>query len=275
MANEQVAQLMHLGALAFAVSAGYVGLDKIRHEDDDFRKELAQTCAATKKDVVILDLENAEWETQRLYLIHPVFVLVMVAELPIELPRWARWYHCAKRQPRLPLLDFIRKGRDIRVMAVLCLLDLAALIAVAAVGMWPDHAAGVLSWPAAWVPATVAAACLVVWSYYGFREGFKRTKALLKFVGALAVVATGYALLWPGQAMRVANLSEPHVGDALFFLFVGTLLFAVFTTACSNRLRDAHSVFNDYRARMQNHLDNMANQAVKRVETSLRAELTK
>jgi hypothetical protein len=267
--GEQISQLMHLGAIAFVLSAAYVGLDRIQEKREPFREQLKQSCLEAKKYLTRQDLKKAKWNTQKIFLTHPGFVLTRVAEPEIKLPLPWRIWHCFVRQYRLPLLNYIRFELDRRLTCLLCLMNLTAISIVAFAGMWPEHVQDFVTGRPVWFPIAGVAVGLGFWAFYWPRKAYETTKLAIKWFTYVMVVLTLAAVAWPTYARIPIDWSVWHANAFAFLLFTGTLIWILFTVACTERLRDASAVFSDYNDQMKSRFDEITASLVQSVDDQL------
>ena len=135
-------QLLHLGALAVVLTAGYLGLDRIRAGRHRFAEDLRRIEIAvaglllemgvTRNDRVTLRRAYDSWE---------VHVLCFVANKPIRL-RW-RWPVCfVLRQWYFPLLRYFRFKYDFWCVSVLLCVSIGLFLLANASIVWPT-----VGWP--------------------------------------------------------------------------------------------------------------------------------
>jgi len=104
--------LLHLSAIAVAISAVYIGLDRIHSEPDRFRKQLRTVQGRVRRSLLRLDVLRSGPETRpklkKLFDEPSVHLLCYVAGINIELGAARRLLHFLHRQPFVPLVGIRR-----------------------------------------------------------------------------------------------------------------------------------------------------------------------
>lgn len=122
--------LFHLGALAIAVTAAYVGLDRVKMESDEFAVGLTKFRDGARK--FLEDEFDIRWEhysiVQHSVKVRAVIVLCYIAFANTQTSVWSWPFHIVYRQFKLPLYRYFFDRTDIKIMSVLCFSSLASLL---------------------------------------------------------------------------------------------------------------------------------------------------
>jgi hypothetical protein len=122
--------LLHLGALAIAITAAYVGLDRIKVENDDFSTGLARI----KSEVAAYIGKHFDIRADRLVIVkrslrlRAVIVLAHIGDVKVKVHWWTRPLHMILTNLRVPFYRYFLGRRDIRVMALCCLFSLLTFV---------------------------------------------------------------------------------------------------------------------------------------------------
>jgi hypothetical protein len=117
--------LLHVGALAVVICAGYLGIDRIRSERQTLVAEInaVQKYVRTKIDALNLPAEQ-HVEIPKPYRIHAMYVLCYVAKVRLaNIPKRSRIASFFCRIWYVPLLRYFHSGADRIVIGALCLIS--------------------------------------------------------------------------------------------------------------------------------------------------------
>ncbi|MEA2909867.1 MAG: hypothetical protein QOJ15_1948 [Bradyrhizobium sp.] len=122
--------LLHLGALAIAITAAYVGLDRIKIEPDDFSTGLDKV----REDVRSYISKHFDIKCDEVVFINKstrmtaVLVLCYIANAKTRTRIWAWPIHFVLRHIHVPFYRYFSGRHDIRFMALSCLFSLISFV---------------------------------------------------------------------------------------------------------------------------------------------------
>ena len=122
--------LLHLGALAIAVTAAYVGLDRIKVENDEFSSGLARI----KAEVAAYIGKHFDIRADRPIIVkrslrlRAVIVLAHIGDVKVKVHWWTKPLHLFLTNFRVPFYRYFSGRRDIKVMALCCLFCLVTFV---------------------------------------------------------------------------------------------------------------------------------------------------
>ena len=130
--------LLHLVSLGVIITVGYIGLDRVRREPDPFWDELKE--AEKKAEELLqsrLDITRGEGPItlQKMAdsrLVHLVYILCFLANIPIKLNIFQRCAHIIRRQRRLPLLGYYRSRTDRRIVRLFAIIEIITFLILSA-----------------------------------------------------------------------------------------------------------------------------------------------
>jgi hypothetical protein len=134
----QIDGMLHLGALAIALTLGYIGLDKhIRGsvaELNPVSTEVRDTLENLLKrlDLVSTNLEAEDFLFPRYW----TYIACVLAQQPYTAAFWRRVFYFVRRQKDLPLLGYFRSNVDMYVVPILCIACFVTFVSVADDGLW-------------------------------------------------------------------------------------------------------------------------------------------
>jgi hypothetical protein len=119
--------LLHLGALAVVICAGYLGIDRIRNERQTLVAELKAVgdYVRTRIDALAIPADQ-HVELPPPYRTHAMYVLCFVGEVRLaNIPRRSRFASFFCKLWYAPLLRYFRSGADRVLIAIMCLVSFA------------------------------------------------------------------------------------------------------------------------------------------------------
>jgi hypothetical protein len=124
--------LLHLGALAIAVTAAYVGLDRIKVENDEFSRGLArireQVATYIGQHFDIRADRQQIAVVKRSLRMRAVIVLAHIGHVKVKVHWWTKPIHFVLTNLRVPFYRYFSGRRDIKVMSIFCLICLATFL---------------------------------------------------------------------------------------------------------------------------------------------------
>jgi hypothetical protein len=137
--------LLHLSGIALAVTIAYVGLDKIRWEENVFFKHLEEV----EKDIAASLLRfgiqtdgkfvnaKASCKLFPLFCLRlKLFALCHVAQARVQMGFWGRVWHWFHIQRHAPLLPYIRSRWERRIIRLMAVTALSIFLYVSALATW-------------------------------------------------------------------------------------------------------------------------------------------
>ena len=138
--------LLHLTAMAVAISIAYMGVDRISGEPDRFHTMLLAVTGRVRELVLQLDVKQTKKDTngddrkttqlKLIYDKHPMHVLCFVAKEPISLGWYRRLCHTYVREKQIPLLGYFRHRFDRKLVTTFGILSLIAFFAISYISVW-------------------------------------------------------------------------------------------------------------------------------------------
>jgi hypothetical protein len=119
--------LLHLGALAVVICAGYLGIDRIRNERQTLVEELRAVGTYVRKRIDALALPAEQHvELPPPYRTHAMYVLCYVGGVRLaNIPRRSRIASFFCKLWYAPLLRYFRSGADRVCISIMCLISFA------------------------------------------------------------------------------------------------------------------------------------------------------
>jgi hypothetical protein len=117
--------LLHLGALAVVLCAGYLGIDRIRDGRQTLVDELTAVAKYVRTQIDALEIPaDQHVELPPPYRTHAMYVLCYVGEVRLaNIPRRSRAASFFCKLWYAPLLRYFRNGRDRRWITAMCLIS--------------------------------------------------------------------------------------------------------------------------------------------------------
>jgi hypothetical protein len=122
--------LLHLAALAVAVSAAYVGFDKLARENDEIAAELEEIKTDNRKFLASeFDIQaNSNPLIKSSLRIRAVIVLCKVAGCKIKTRWWTKPFHVLHAFYHVPFFSYFLARYDRRFMRVACIISFVSFI---------------------------------------------------------------------------------------------------------------------------------------------------
>lgn len=128
--------LLHLAGIVVVTTTAYIGIDRVRHEADDFQKLLQQVRERVRAMLLRLDVKhNGKLTLKNIFDRSSVHILCHVAKEPIELGAGRRIIHALHRQKYVPILGYFRKRTDRIIVGVLAVISLFIFLVLTATAM--------------------------------------------------------------------------------------------------------------------------------------------
>ena len=137
-----VEAMLHLAAMAVAVTAAYLGLDSVRIRRDGFRRELDRFKRVINRRLTEVDVRRcggARAQLREVFNRSPVHVLCYVADMEMNLNvvRWA--WHVIHRQRYVPMLSYFRNRFDRRLIFFLLCISSASFFWLTDAAIWEKN----------------------------------------------------------------------------------------------------------------------------------------
>ncbi len=138
MSAEGIGAVLHLGTMAVALTAGYLGLDRVRPEEaDNFRKGLDAARARVEQLLMRLELKrDGRAELKPMFNVYQVHILCHVARVEVPLGCFWRAWHVCQRQFYVPMLGYFRHRTDRIVVGTLAVLSTLWLMLLSCGLVW-------------------------------------------------------------------------------------------------------------------------------------------